>query len=244
MKAFVLTFIFILLSYREIYAQNSSVVIREKFPNQQNSDVAGTWSSGTNIPSPGSFGGAGVSYTRNDTTFIYCINGDVDGTGGMGGNWGQFRVFNVTTNTWTNLPNYPQPRAWVSGAIIGTNIYSIGGITGDVWAVMTKTIQRYNITTNTWSIVDTMIYGTGSSGACGYQDSLMFVVGGVTGGNGTPIAAVQLYNQTSNKWRLATPLPQARANGWMWIKSDIIYYKLHRLNPSFGGAGEAKPYCC
>ncbi len=219
MKAIAFTFI-LLLPFTEIYSQNSSIVPQESVSNPQITGDAGTWSSGANIPSPGSNGGAGISYTRNDTNFIYCINGDIDGAGYSDK---KFRAYNVNTNTWTDLPNYLQGRAWVSGALIGTNVYAIGGIAPGCWTEPTATIQKYNIINNKWTMAASMIYGTGSSGACGYQDSLMYVIGGM-GATSQPIMHVQLYNQTSNTWRLATPLPQARANGWMWIKSDTIYY--------------------
>jgi hypothetical protein len=189
------------------------------------SDYLGTWFAGTPIPSPGSNGGAGVGYSRNDTCWLYSINGDVDGTGTAPG---QFRLYNITTNTWSTLPSYTG-RAWVSAAKLGpvsnTNIYVFGGLPSGItgWENMTGTLQQYNINTNTWTMKTSAPVPAGSAGFCGYQDSLLYAVGG-QGSSSTAIANVQLYNANTDTWRAATPLPIERGNGWMVIKGDTIYY--------------------
>src|SRR3990172_10422430 len=191
-------------------------------------DYLGTWSAGTPIPSPGSYSGAGVGYTNaaGDTCWLYSINGDVDGNGTASG---QFRRYNMRANKWQDLGFYPTGRSWVSagkiGSVSNTNIYVVGGLPSGAssWIEMTGTLQRYNINAGTWTIMAPLLFATGSSGVSGYQDSLLYVVGGM-GTTGQPIANVQLYNQTSGTWRAATPLPIARANGWMVIKGDTIYY--------------------
>jgi subtilisin-like proprotein convertase family protein len=202
---------------------NSGGEVMMTAPNSQqySGDMPGTWSSGANIPSPGSYGGAGVSYTRNDTTFIYCINGDINGSGTA---TGDFRVYNVRTNVWTSLSTNTG-RAWTSGARLGTYIYHFGGLPSGAssWSSMTGTLQRYSITAGTWTTMTAAPTPAGSSGFTGYQDSLLYAIGGM-GTTGNPITNVQLYNQNSGTWRTATPLPVARANGWVWITGDTIYY--------------------
>jgi hypothetical protein len=189
------------------------------------SDYLGTWFAGTSIPSPGSNGGAGVGYSRNDTCWLYSINGDINGLTIAPG---QFRLYNITTNKWSTLPNCTG-RAWVSAAKLGpvsnTNIYAFGGLPSEPsgWTDMTGTLQQYNINTNTWTMKTSAPVSAGSAGFCDYQDSLLYAVGGI-GVGGTPIAFVQLYNANTDTWRAATPLPDARVNGWMVIKGDTIYY--------------------
>jgi len=194
---------------------NSGGEIQMSVPNTQqfSSDMPGTWSLGANIPSPGSYEGAGVSYTRNDTTFIYCLNGDVDGSGTAPG---QFRRYNVRTNVWDTLPRCPSGRCWISGARLGTNIYFVGGLPSGAigFSQMTGTLQRYSITTNTW---DTMIPAptpTGAAGVAGYLDNYLYVIGGI-GAQNLPITNVQIYDQNSGSWIIPNPLPSARANGWV-----------------------------
>jgi hypothetical protein len=84
-------------------------------------------------------------------------------------------------------------------------------------------LERYSIITNTWTLCEPSFYPAGASGIVTYQDSLLYAIGGM-GTSMNPSAYVQLYNQNSNSWRTATPLPSARANGWVWVTGDTIYY--------------------
>jgi hypothetical protein len=191
----------------------------------QNGDYIGTWVAGTPIPSPGSNGGAGTGYTRNDSCWLYSLNGDVDGSGTAPGT---FRLYNIRANTWTTLPS-ATGRAWTTlthlGPVSNTKVYNYGGLpTGaTAWSQMTGTLQCYTINTNTWATLATAPTATGGTGLVGYQDSLIYAVGGMDG-TGTPSVVVQLYNATSNTWRSATSLPVARAKGWVAILRDTIYY--------------------
>jgi len=188
-------------------------------------DLLGSWTTGANITSPGSNGGAGVGYVRNDTCWLYALNGDVDGLGLAPG---QLRRYNITTNTWADMSTNTG-RAWTSmtkaGPVSNTKLYNVGGLpTGATgWAQMTGTLQCYTINTNTWATLTAAPTPCGSTGLSSYQDSLIYAVGGMGTGS-QPINNVQLYNITANTWRTATPLPAARCNGWMVIKGDTIYY--------------------
>lgn len=192
----------------------------------QQGDYLGTWSAGANITSPGSNGGAGVGYSRNDTAWLFALNGDIDGSGTAPGT---FRLYNVTTNTWSNLTNVPSGRAWTSmcklGPVSNTKLYNLGGLPSGAtaWSQMTGTFQCYTINTGTWATLTAAPTPTGSSGLIGYQDSIIYSVGGM-GTSGSPITNVQVYNAISGTWRAGTSLPAARANGWVVIMNDTIYY--------------------
>jgi hypothetical protein len=196
-----------------------------KVEEKQQTDL-GTWTTGAPITSPGSYGGAGVGYTRNDTMWLYAINGDISGSGATTGNW--VRRYNITTNTWSNIATN-SGRAWTSatkaGPVSATKIYQLGGLPDGAssFGQMTNTLQIYDINTNVWTLGSPALVATGSSGMDSYQDSIVYAIGGM-GTTGNPINNVQLYNTVSNTWRAATPLPVARANGWVVIKSDTIYY--------------------
>lgn len=184
------------------------------------STLAG-WYLGANIPSPGSYGGAGACYWTNDSVWLYALNGDQNGSGMA---LGELRVYNVRTDTWTSLPN-DTGRAWTSMTRIGTNLYAVGGLPNGAtgWAQMTGSLRRYSITGNAWTRLTPAPTPTGSSGWVAYQDSLIYAIGGM-GTGAAPITNVQLYNVTAGTWRAATALPVARANGWAAIKNDTIYY--------------------
>ena len=189
-------------------------------------DYLGTWTAGTAIPSPGSNGGAGVGYTRNDTCWLYALNGDIDGADLAPGT---FRVYNITTNTWTALTSSPSGRAWTSmykaGPVSNTILYDFGGLpTGaTAWSQMTGSLFSYSINLGTWSTLATAPTPAGNAGVWSYQDSIIYAVGGV-GTAGACLSTVQMYNIPSNTWRTCTSLPGTRANGWCFIKGDSIYY--------------------
>jgi hypothetical protein len=179
------------------------------------------WYTGLNIPSPGSYGGNGASFWRNDTLWMFGLNGDSNGSSEA---LGAFRSYNVRTNTWTALAVDAAPRCWTSTKRIGNYIYALAGLPNgaSAWSSMTGSFRRYNITTGVW---DTLAPATpcGSSGMVGYQDSLLYAIGGM-GTGGVPIANVQLFNVTSGTWRAATAFPYATANGWVAILRDTLYY--------------------
>lgn len=190
-------------------------------PTPTGDNPLGAWTAGTPITSPGSNGGAGVGYSKNDTTWLFALNGDVDGSGTAPG---QLRAYNFVTNAWTSLANNTG-RAWTSMTRIGTKLYNVGGMPSGAtaWSQMTGTLQIYDINTNTWTTGTSAPTPIGSTGLDSYQDSLIYAVGGMTI-TGNPLNNVQLYNINSQSWRAATPLPAARANGWCVIKGDTIYY--------------------
>jgi N-acetylneuraminic acid mutarotase len=191
----------------------------------QSGDLLGSWSAGANITSPGSNGGAGVGYSRNDTCWLFALNGDENGSGLASG---VLRRYNVNTNTWSNMA-VDIGRAWTSickiGPVSNTVLYAFGGLpTGaTTWGQMTGSLRAYDINTNTWTSKLSAPTPAGSAGLYSYQDSLIYAAGGV-GTAGSPINNVQLYNVNSNTWRAATVLPAARSYGWMVIKGDTIFF--------------------
>ena len=186
----------------------------------------GTWTQGLAIPSPGSNGGAGVGYSRNDTCWLYALNGDIDGSSTAPGT---FRLYNITTNTWTTLTSAPSGRCWTSmykaGPVSNTILYDFGGLpTGaTAWTQMTGSLFSYSINLGTWTTLATAPTPAGNAGVWSYQDSILYAIGGV-GTAAACLNTVQMYNINSNTWRTCTSLPGTRANGWCFIKNDTIYY--------------------
>lgn len=183
--------------------------------------VAAGWYIGSDIISPGSYGGAGACYMANDTLWLFALNGDQDGFGTA---LGELRKYNVNTDAWTDLAT-DIGRAWTSMVCIGTKLYALGGLPNGAgaWSQMTGDLRCYDIPTDTWTPLTSANVETGSSGMVVYQDSLIYAIGG-QGTSGSPINDVQLYNVAGNSWRAATSLPDSRANGWCAILRDTLYY--------------------
>jgi hypothetical protein len=187
-------------------------------------DATPVWTNGLNMPAPTRYHGAGVSFTNAGVDYLYCFGGDADGSGG---NSSVVSIYNITANTWSTGAPMPSTLVFYTSATrIGTTAYVVGGIgPGGAFTSMVNEVKRYNLSTNTW-LTNAANYPTtvADGKACGYQDSLMYVCGGLTNGTSTATANVNLYNSVSNTWRPATPLPGARSGGAMTIKNDTIVY--------------------
>ena len=180
------------------------------------------WYAGANILSPGSNGGAGASFWRNDTLWLYAVNGDDNGSGEA---LGALRSYNFRTNAWANLAVDPAPRAWTSACRVGTKIYVLGGLPNGAgsWGQMTGSLRCYDITAGTWTSLTDAPTPCGNAGLVGYNDSLIYAIGGM-GTSGQPGAQVQLYNIPSGTWRAATVFPMAITDGWCAVLRDTLYH--------------------
>jgi len=187
-------------------------------------DMTPVWAPASNMPAPTRYHGAGVGFSRNDTNWLYCFGGDADGSGG---NSNVTSIYNATTNVWSTGAPMPTTLVFYTSATrLGTTAYIVGGIgPGGAFTSMVNEVKRYNIATNTWLSNAANYPVTVADGkAAGYQDSLIYVVGGITGGGTVATNLVHVYNANSNTWRTATPLPVTRCSGAMAISGDTIVY--------------------
>lgn len=182
----------------------------------QQFDLVGAWTSGTALPSARYYGES-VSYTKNDTGYVFVMGGDSTGNSGIGRN--VYR-YNVNANTWSVVTQTPAPRRIGGSALLGDSIYIVGGIPAANPPVYS--VYRYSITQNSWATVGSLPDSLYFNRAQGYQDSLIYNVGGYNGG--VAKANVYLFNAKTNSWRNATNLPAARADGALSICGDTLVY--------------------
>jgi N-acetylneuraminic acid mutarotase len=172
----------------------------------QQFDMVGAWTSGSVLPSARYYTG-GVGHVRNDSGFVYVFGGDSTGAGTAAG-VNTYR-YNIAANSWTLMAPLPQGRRIMGSAVLGDTVYCIDGLGGFASSMI---MYKYNINANTWSTAanapDSMWYVK----SAGYQDSLIYLVGGY-GANGVSRTSVFLYNSKTNSWRTATSLPLGRADG-------------------------------
>ncbi|MBS1515196.1 MAG: T9SS type A sorting domain-containing protein [Bacteroidetes bacterium] len=185
--------------------------------NQQFDNLVGAWTTGLALPSSRYYSG-GVGYTRNDSGFVFVFGGDSTGAGAAGG-VNMYR-YSVNANTWTQLAPLPQGRRIMGSARLGDTVYCIAGLNGPASNFI---MYKYNISANSWStaanVPDSMWYIK----ATGYQDSLIYLVGGY-GANGVVRNTVYLYNSKTNSWRTASNLPVGRADGALALSGDTLVY--------------------
>jgi hypothetical protein len=183
----------------------------------QQFDNVGAWVSGSALPSARYYHG-GVGHVRNDSGFVYVFGGDSTGAGTAAG-VNTYR-YNIAANSWSQMASLPQGRRLMGSAKLGDTIYCLDGLNG---FGSNMTLYKYNINANTWSTganaPDSMWYVK----AVGYQDSLIYLVGGY-GANGVTRTSVFLYNAKTNSWRTATSLPLGRGDGALAMAGDTIVY--------------------
>lgn len=117
----------------------------------------------------------------NETTFIVM--------GGYGGNGVEKRVFSydLRTNDYTPLPNLPHKNYDQSAALVGRDIWVVGG------AYQRDKVQIFNLDTEQWREGPTFPVGIWRTDIVPYEDSFL-VVGG--DGAGNKIWKLNLDNQS------------------------------------------------
>jgi hypothetical protein len=187
-----------------------------------NQTDAPLWNAAANMPAPTRYHGAGVGYSRNDTNWLFCFGGDATGTGQVSN---VTSIYNARTNIWSTGAIMPNPRFYICAALLGNSVYLIGGIPTGPDPPIVPIVSKYDIMNNTWSLAQFYPNDIADADAAGYQDSLIYVAGGLLNTisyNAT--ANVNLYNRFTNSWRPATPLPAPRSGGAMAITGDTIVY--------------------
>lgn len=185
--------------------------------NEAQIDAIGSWSTVAPMPGPGGFGSgqSGVSYTRNDTGWVYFI-GDASVQ-----NSATVYRYNVNTNTWATMSPLPQGRDRLSCAVLRDSIYAIAG--ANTSATYSNTLYLYSVNNNAWTTRAPLpVSAIGWTGSVGYQDSLIYVAGGNDGA--LAVSTVFLYNAISNTWRPATSLPVQVFGGGFARSGDTLVY--------------------
>ena len=194
-----------------------------------------SWSLGADLPF-----GAGSSSTALINGKVYLAGGIVY-TGSTGSTTNRLVVYDPSTNTWSaDKAPMPQGRNHAAAATDGSKLYVFGGRgpgSGDdnVVANGFDTLQIYDPATNTWQSSDDagstlapLPQARGGTGKAVYYNGEFYVMGGETI-NGAGATAnnvydrVDIYNPTTNTWRLGTSMPTARHGIFPVLIGQRIY---------------------
>ena len=186
---------------------------------QSTGKLVGIWNGGTNMPYPRYYG-ASVAYTRNDTTWLYIFGGDTTGNGDA---TTACLRYNVNTDSWEYIDSLPIPLRVNSAARLGDKLYTMGGFDGRPPDTALKKFYVYDVITNLWTELPDLPEGVFYHKAFGYQDSLIYIIGGVGSDSTLFSNKVLLFNANTGLFREASPLPENRANFALVILNDTIY---------------------
>jgi N-acetylneuraminic acid mutarotase len=174
--------------------------------------ASNTWSAGANMPFAA---GSSASAVINNEIFV---------AGGIVGSSSttQSAAYNPATNTWRTIAAMPQGLNHAASATDGSRLYVFGGRSGgNVVGNGENTVQVYNPASNTWTssasggAVAPLPQARGGMGKAVYLNGEFYVIGGETlngpGANASGVYdRVDIYNATTNAWRLGTPMPTPR----------------------------------
>jgi hypothetical protein len=204
----------------ESYLNNGGVITGSDSPVWTSGETDNpVWSQGENIPLR-RYHGAGTIYKRNDTSWLYCLGGDYTemGTPSLANS-----IYNITTNSWSAGDSMPSPGSFYGMAVtLGDTIYYMGGLEGPQFSDMQDFVKRYHVSSDTWSVGRNLPNTTADAECEAYQDSLIYIIGGLTNGTSTATANVWLYNRISG-YRVASPLPNKRSGFASAIIGDTIF---------------------
>jgi N-acetylneuraminic acid mutarotase len=176
-------------------------------------------------PNTNSWGvGAAAPYAAGSVSTTV-INGKVYMAGGIvgSGTVSTAAVYNPATNTWSSIASMPAGRNHAAAGTDGTQFFVFGGRTGgNTVSNGFNDVQIYNPSTDSWqwsgqsgSTIPPLPQARGGMGKAAFYCNEFYVMGGETTASGTGQVAgnvynrVDVYNPTSQTWRLEAAMPTA-----------------------------------
>lgn len=122
-------------------------------------------------------------------------------------------------NSWASVAAMPTGTAQSSAAVLGGDIYVIGGANAS--GTVLDNVQIYNPTTNTWSSGTALPTVTQHSSAA-VVNNILYVFGGDNGVT-APTNAVWAYSPTTKAWTSMAPMLTARNGTLAVVEKNIVY---------------------
>ena len=180
------------------------------------------WSAGPLIPAARRRGAAGCVIQNNK---LYLVCGITDGHSSGWVPW--LDVFDLQTNTWTQLRDAPRPRDHFHATLVNGKIYAIGGrrtgFNGNLFAYTTAEVDVYDIATNTWTTLSSSKNIPTQRAACATAvlgDEIL-----VIGGESAQVAHAQTeaFHVLNQSWRTLTPMNQSRHATSAVVYNNEVY---------------------
>ncbi len=167
--------------------------------------VSCTWND-LSDPSQGRF----ESLSRIVGDKLYMIGGWIPGSPTLIAS-NQNEIYDITNDSWSLGAPMPIPVTHMGNAVVGNEIWSVGGFAGNDPGVITDVVQIYNTTTNTWRTGPSLPVPTGS-GALALNNNKLYFFGGLAADRQTDVGnhyVLDLGNLGAG-WTTAASLPNPR----------------------------------
>jgi N-acetylneuraminic acid mutarotase len=167
---------------------------------------ADSWSTVAKLPAPrGAAGAAGLG------GLLYVAGGFFSGSDEP---TATVVAYDPSRRRWNSVASMHTARGELRLVAAGGRLYALGGISNDSVGPTLSTVERYNPSSDTWTVLAPMRQDRGVPGATAVQHGsshLIVVVGGftMTGGTLTRLRSTELYDLDTGRWQfLRAQLPQ------------------------------------
>ncbi len=184
-----------------------------------------TWSKGPTVPAERRRGGAGA-VIHNNTLYTVCgiVNGHWDG------NVAWLDALDLRTGTWSKLSDAPRVRDHFQAAVVGDNIYAVGGrktsgATKEVFNLTIPEVDVYSIITGTWTTLPMDSHlPTPRAGSMSFAlGDAVLVIGGESTTQKEAHNQVQALNIHNGQWATWPPLQQGRHGSGIARLNDVLF---------------------
>jgi len=220
MNTRLLMFLSVLILSSPASAQRVPTTLREltgrgpsMAPLVQTSTVEGWTQGAPMIPSHRYYGGS-VMYDRNDSLWLYVFGGDTTGGGHASRTCSRY---SVEADSWELIAPLPTPMRVNAAARLGDKLYTLGGFDAPFPDPTVQSFYEYDVNTNVWTQLPDLPAPVFFTGAVGYHDSLIYIIGGIEDVVAESAGdhwrgQVDVFNTSSNLFTTATELLIATAN--------------------------------
>jgi len=133
-------------------------------------------------------------------------------------------IYDIASNTWaTSSVTMPTGVDYASGIYCGGKVYIFGGAIG---INNQNLVQIFNPQDSTWTSGTPMSVACSDPVVFNYQDSLIYVCGGLTTFWTGYTNAVQIYNRVRNTWASGTALPVSRGTAGGGVVGNTAVFAL------------------
>ncbi|KYF93781.1 hypothetical protein BE17_07180 [Sorangium cellulosum] len=146
-----------------------------------------------------------------------------------------FSAYDVATGEWETLPEPPEPRDHVGGAVVGSTFYVLGGRANGQENVK-DTVFAYDLSAGTWSTRAPMPTARGGVAAAA-EGGKIYVIGG----EGNPAPGAQgvfddneVYDTASDTWEVLAPMRTPRHGTGAVAVDGTIYVPGGGTQQGFG----------
>ena len=131
----------------------------------------------------------------------------------------------IVSNTWITRANIPLTRNLPAvGAVANAAgqwiVYAIGGLAPT--GVATRTVQAYNVATNTWSQKAPIPLTAYATNGVGVIDGKLYIAGGITPPS-TGRKLLYVYNPATDTWSQKRSMPRAGTHGVSGVINGRLY---------------------